>query len=415
MPKSVLVANPSADVYGSDRMMVEAARGLVADGWEVVVTASVDGPLRTVVEGAGARFVVCPSPVVRKSHLSPGGLVQLAGTVIRGVTPMSRLMRELRPDVVYVNTLSIPMWLVLATAMRVPSVNHVHEAETSVNAVARWGVQLPTRLARRVVFNSETSKAAVRLGRGRTARGARVVYNGVAGPTEVPVGRPQIDAPRLVYLGRLSPRKGVDVAVDAVAELARRGVTASLRVVGDTFPGYEWYERRLREQVDANGLASAVTFTGFVTNVWGALAESDILVVPSRAEESFGNVVIEAALAARPVVASDHSGLREAMAGVAVAQPVPPDDAPAIADAVQRLQADWTAARDRAADGVARTAAAFAPARFQQELTEVLSELVTRRPSRRRLRRPSAPFQTHHAPQLTNPRPAMPPVGSEAP
>ena len=129
MPRSVLVANPSADVYGSDRMMVEAVRGLVADGCEVVVTASVDGPLRTVVEAAGARFVVCPSPVVRKSHLSPRGLVQLAGTVVRGMTPMSRLVREVRPDVIYVNTMSIPMWLVLATAMRVPSVNHVHEAE----------------------------------------------------------------------------------------------------------------------------------------------------------------------------------------------------------------------------------------------------------------------------------------------
>src|SRR3954454_1343345 len=98
------------------------------------------------------------------------------------------------------------------------------------------------------------------------------------------------------------------------------------------------------------------------------------------------------------------------MAGVAVAQPVPPDDAPAIADAVQRLQADWPASRDRAANGVARTATAFAPARFQQELTAVLSELV----AHRRNRRPSAPSPAHHVPHLTNPRPATPPVGSEA-
>jgi glycosyltransferase involved in cell wall biosynthesis len=404
------VANPSADVYGSDRMMVEAVRGLVAHGWEVVVTASVDGPLRHLVEGAGARFVVCPSPVVRKSHLSPRGLVQLAATVLHGVTPMSRLVRELRPDVVYVNTMSIPMWLVLAAVMRVPSVNHVHEAETSVSAVARWGLQLPTRLAGRLVFNSETSKAAVNVGRGRAARRARVVYNGVAGPPEVPSGRADIDAPRLVYLGRLSPRKGVDLAVDAVAELARRGVSATLRVVGDTFPGYEWYEQDLQRQVEANGLTSAVSFAGFMPSVWPALSEADILVVPSRAEESFGNVVVEAALAARPVVASDHSGLREAMAGVAVAVPVPADDASAIADAVERLRTDWAASRRRAVEGVERTAREFAPARFQRELNEVLTGLVaggTRR-------RPERQAHTDHVHHPTNPRPATSPAGSEA-
>jgi glycosyltransferase involved in cell wall biosynthesis len=376
MTRSVLVANPSADVYGSDRMMLEAVRGLVADGWDVVVAASVDGPLASLVQEAGARFVVLPSPVVRKSHLSPGGLVRLAASVARGIAPMVNLVREVRPDVVYVNTLSIPFWLAVATVMRVPSVNHVHEAETTVNPIARVGLELPARLASRVIFNSETSLAAIRLGRGRAARGARVVYNGVAAPPAIPAPRATVDAPRLAYVGRLSPRKGVDVAIATVSELADRGVRSTLTIVGDTFPGYEWYERNLREQVEADGLGECVTFAGFVPSVWPVLADIDILLVPSRGEESFGNVVIEAALSGRPVVASNHSGLQEAMAALRAAVAVPADDPRAMADAIERVMTDWTRMSAHALEDSADIGERFAPARFQRQLVAVLDGLV---------------------------------------
>ena len=129
-------------MYGSDRMMLEAVRGLVADGWDVVVAASVDGPLASLVQEAGARCVVLPSPVVRKSHLSPGVVRagRLGGARHRtDGEPGSRGSARRRVR----NTLSIPFWLAVAAVMRVPSVNHVHEAETTVNPIARVGLELP--------------------------------------------------------------------------------------------------------------------------------------------------------------------------------------------------------------------------------------------------------------------------------
>ena len=154
-----LVANPSADLYGSDRMVLEAVRGLREAGWDVVVAATQDGPLRAEMEALGARWRLCRAPVVRKSNLRPAGLVQLAGEVVRGLPSMVRVLREVRPDVLYVNTVTIPLWLVVAKVLRVPSVIHVHEAESSVPRVARVGLALPTRLATRVICNSETSRA----------------------------------------------------------------------------------------------------------------------------------------------------------------------------------------------------------------------------------------------------------------
>ena len=93
-------------------------------------------------------------------------------------------------------------------------------------------------------------------------------------------------------------------------------------------------------------------FHGYQRNVWPFLAASDIVLVPSVLEEGFGNTAVEGTLAARPVVVSDTSGLREASAGFASALRVPPGDASALADAVDRIVRDWahdrlTAATDR--------------------------------------------------------------------
>jgi hypothetical protein len=373
--RTVLVANPSADLYGSDRMMVEAVAGLVERGWRTVVVVSRTGPLVGLLEEVGAEVSVCPAPVVRKANLTPRGMADLLRDVRRGLPVMRALLRSVRPDVVYVSTVTVPFWLLVARAARVPVAVHVHEAESSVPALARWGLAAPNLLADRVIYNSRTSE---RVGRSVPFHRdtATVVYNGVRGPSEVTPPRGQVAEPELLFVGRLSPRKGVDVAVRALALLRERGVRARLTVVGAVFPGYEWFEDELRRLVEAEGLGASVTFTGFLTDVWGALAQTDIVLVPSRSEESFGNAVIEGSLAARPVVVSDHTGLREARQGLDAAVPVPPDDPSAIADAVQRIVEEWPVYRARALADAGEAARRHSLPRYRDEVEAVLSGLV---------------------------------------
>lgn len=369
-----LVANPSADLYGSDRMLLESVRGLREQGWEVVVATSCTGPLAAALATTGARLETCPAPVVRKSSLTPRGLVSLAWATIRGVGPMIRLVRRCRPDVVYVNTLTIPLWLMVARVLRVPCAIHVHEAETSAHPLATKGLALPTRLAQKVIYNSETSRAvAGALGRGDRAV---VIPNGVALPGMVrAAARANIEQPRLLYVGRLSPRKGVDVAVEAVRVLRDRGVEASLDIVGSVFPGYEWYEDQLRAQVDSATLWTSVRFHGFQDDVWPHLEAADVVLVPSRLDESFGNTVVEAALAGRPVIVSDHTGLREASISLDSAIRVPVDDPAAVADALVTMQTDWSSTVQRAAADALRAAVMYDPQKYRSSVTKVLNEL----------------------------------------
>lgn len=369
---TILVAHPSAELYGSDRVMLESVSGLIDDGWEVVVTVPGDGPLLSALRDRGARVEICESPVLRKSVLRPLGMLRFLRTTARGALHGSALVRRERPVLVYVNTITIPLWAVLARMHRLPALTHVHEGESSASTLMRRVLALPLFLSSVLVANSRFSVGVIDSSfRALTAR-TEVVYNAVPGPpVRRPLRRELSDRVQLTYIGRLSPRKGVDVAIDAVAELRSRGVHADLDLVGSVFPGYEWYESELREQVAGADLGSRVTFHGFQPSVWELVGSGDIVVVPSRVDEPFGNTAVEAILAGRPVIASATSGLLEATAGYRTATTVTPGNADALADALQNTIASWaehadavggdtTAAEERhSVDGYRRRIAAI--------------------------------------------------------
>lgn len=379
-PRTVLVAHPSADLYGSDRVLLESVTALVDGGWCVVVTVPQDGPLVPELRRRGAEVQFCPSLVLRKALLRPAALPQFVRQVVAGVRHGAGLLLRSRPTVVYVNTLTVPLWPVLARLTGCRVLVHVHEAERSLPPAVRVLLALPVAAAQVVLVNSRFTAGVLASGAPWLRRRTRVLLNGVPGPDAVTAPRDLLQPPlRAVYVGRLSPRKGVDVAVEAVGRLRAEGFAARLDLVGEVFPGYEWYERELRAQVARLRLDEDVAFRGFVDPVWPALAEADVVVVPSRAEESFGNTAVEAVLAARPVVVSAMSGLLEASAGYACAQTVPPGDAAAVAAALRRVAEDWATWRDAAREDVAEARRRHAPAVYRAAILAEVDDLAADR------------------------------------
>jgi glycosyltransferase involved in cell wall biosynthesis len=360
---TALIAHPGAELYGSDRVMLETAAALVERGWRVVIALPSSGPLIVEAQRLGAEVMILAVPVLRKNVVRPRNLPGFLGGSVSAWRRVGRLLGRLRPDVVYVSTLTVPLWIARARSMRIPVVAHVHESERQAPGPVRAAIAVPLRLADRVLVNSSFSRDSLTEVLPSLAAQSVVVYNGVAGPPAVTAARVDLDGGlRVAYLGRLSPRKGVDVAVDAIARLIEAGIDAHLDLVGAVFTGYEWYETQLHEQVAALGLTDRVTFHGFRSDVWGTLAHADVAVVPSRLEEPFGNTAVEAVLAGRPVVVSAIGGLAEAIDGFASAIAVPADDPSALADALQRIATSWPAFR--------RTAATFAPIAAQRYSTD---------------------------------------------
>ena len=343
MTLTILATNPNPDLYGASRMLLESVRGFRAEGWQVTVTIpSAAGPLVERARGGGRRASArAPPPSLRRGDLRPLGLLRLAWHTLRSIPPGIRLLRQVRPDVVYVTTLIQPLWLVLGRVLRIRVVCHVHESESTAPPLLRRLLALPLLLAHRVVFNSRFSQSVQVAAMPRLARRCEVVHNGVAGPSTVTPPRASLDGSiRLLYVGRLSERKGVLDAVDAIVELDRLGTAEHPRHRRRRLPRVRVGRRRPpRAGPQPVGSTSACTCTGSRRTSGRTSRAADVLLVPARVDESFGNTAVEGVLAARPVIATRTGGLPEALEGMASARLVPASNPAAIAAAVAELAA----------------------------------------------------------------------------
>lgn len=335
--RRILVAHPVPGLYGADRMMLTVMQVLHDAGAEVTFVVPETGPLLPYVERAGITTRLLSFPVLRKALLRPLPLLRLAVTTPWHLYRIWRMIRLTEPDLIYVNTITLPHWLVAARLARVPAICHVREAEAGMRPALARLLLAPLRLAAVVVTNSADTGGWLSEHRPRLTDRVRVIYNGfdfgsaaAAGP-----GEPG----RLVVVGRLSPRKGQDVALEAMALLVAQGRDVRLHLVGDVFRGYEWYEDQLRADIVRLGLSTRVFLDGFCVDPTASYRAAEIVLVPSRLEP-FGNVAVEAMALGRPVVATRVGGLPEIVDDELTGLLCPPGDPVALARTVARLLDD---------------------------------------------------------------------------
>ncbi len=142
--------------------------------------------------------------------------------------------------------------------------------------------------------------------------------------------------PEIVFLGRVTPYKGLEVAIRALALLAGdHGIAATLVVIGPEDPDHGAEMRALSRDL---GVGGSVRWLGQRTPEQAAaeLARAEALIVPSLWEEPFPLVTIEGALAGVPLVAADVGGIGEGMHDGEHALLYPARDAGAAASALAR-------------------------------------------------------------------------------
>jgi glycosyltransferase involved in cell wall biosynthesis len=185
----------------------------------------------------------------------------------------------------------------------------------------RLGVQSAT-------LGAELVRAFEDSGRAHMAEGLRaklfVLPNGIS-----PVPPRQGDGDGIVYAGRLTRNKGVDVLIEAMRTLPEEKLT----IVGDGA------ERPSFEQA-ARGLTN-VTFAGRVdqSRVAGYLSAARMLVLPSR-QEGQPNILMEAMALGVPVIATRVGGVPDLVTHGETGWLLQPGDAGALAGAIRGLSAD---------------------------------------------------------------------------
>ena len=250
---------------------------------------------------------------------------------------MRRSLERFGPDVVHVHEPFAPstgLWAILTA--RVPVVATFHSGASRSRAFD-LAAPLIRRLARRLAARIAVSEAAERFAGSRLGGVFERIPNGVdvgAWSTASP-RRDLVDGPAILFCGRLDPRKGFRVAVDAFARLAAERPDLRLVVAGDG-----------PERVALDGLPvdvrTRVTTLGRMPNEELPPVHAACAVYAGCAVggESFGVVLVEAMAAGLPVVASDIPGYREVVRADVDGLLVAPGDPGALATGLGRVLDD---------------------------------------------------------------------------
>ncbi|MFN4343134.1 MAG: glycosyltransferase [Azonexus sp.] len=215
--------------------------------------------------------------------------------------------------------------------------------------------------------------ADVLKGYGLATQRLRVVHNAIdiQTPLSEPVS-PGCVAGSIVIgtVGRLNELKSVDHLIKAIARLREEGLSVYCLVVG------EGEERQNLEQLAASlGVSDVVRFAGFQAAPLGWVQAMDICVLCSS-KEGFPRVVLEAMLAAKPVVGSDVNGTRELVVNEETGLLYAYGDIPELAASLRRLVQDPGLRREMGNAGRHRVAAHYSIEAYVAGVTKVLAETL---------------------------------------
>lgn len=184
---------------------------------------------------------------------------------------------------------------------------------------------------------------------------------------------------RVIYVGALTPEKGVYTLIDALAHLralpAARGLRITLSLVGTAHPDLL---TNLQAAVAAHQLAPVVTFVGKLPTeaLPEELARHDVLVFPSIIEEGFGRVLVEAMACGLAVVSSQSGGSREIVQDRVSGLGFEPGNADQLAAALVFLATDHDAYIRLAQCGQARAQSHFDLERMIAEFDDLLQKAL---------------------------------------
>jgi glycosyltransferase involved in cell wall biosynthesis len=316
----LLFVAPTGAWSGAETVLLSLLQRLETDH-ELAVACPRAGRLADELDRAGVRRFAIPA-VELSFRLDPIRTTRGVANLGAAVAVLARTAARFGPDVIHANAVRAGLVCALAKRHGGPAlVVHVHEhLPTSWLGNAVRG--LIARSADEVVAVSGYAAAQFDSGLARPV--ARRVHNGIdltrfdpervqPAPlrSELEIG----EQPALLgVVAQITPWKGQDTAIRALAQIRRGGLDAHLAIVGEVvFAGPHVrhdnpaFLRRLHRLASELGVSDAVHFTGYRSDVPEVLAALDLVLAPSW-DEPFALTTIESMAMGTPVFAGSIGG-----------------------------------------------------------------------------------------------------------
>lgn len=324
-----------SDVFaGTERHILDLARALRDLGDSITVACPTEGVLAR--KAREARLDVLP--------IEKRGRLDLAA--------LARLYRELRQrrfDIIHAHNgrtaLLAGLAVLLSRRGRFIATQHfldpAHVSASGVKArLGRWMHRWLAASSFKIIAISEAVRAAILARRAAKPGKVSVVLNGIDDPSGKGIAsseatRASLNVPTDAFLvvtpARLAKEKGIDVLIQAMAQVVAQVPQARCVVAGE---GPE--RHALQVLIDAAGLARSVTLLGFRSDVLSVVAASNVFVLPSHAEP-FGLAILEAMALGVPAIACRSGGPVEILENERTGLLVSPGNPAELAEAILRV------------------------------------------------------------------------------
>ena len=305
-------------------------------------------PLKKVLEKENVKVVIAPVLKLYRKIFSPKNLITFLLDIKNGFLVIDELNKQYKFDFIYSNTLAVLLGILYAKKKKIKHIWHVHEIIESPKIVKKLFIKLLTINSNtEIVFNSiATQKYWSK--NSKILNKSSVIWNGletnlkIEPNTEIKEYRKQIfqansDDLIIGLVGRISRWKGQLLLLNAFNKLSKTHQNIKLAFIGAPPPNQDIFLDNLITQIKDFNLKTKVIIIPFQENIFKIWQSIDIAVVPSIEPEPFGLVAVEAMLAKKPVVASNHGGLKEIIINNHTGFLIEPNNEILLADALKIL------------------------------------------------------------------------------
>lgn len=311
---TIAVFHPSSDLYGSDRILVNALGAMPTHIHKKVYLLS-HGPLVDFLQEKteNVEVIICPNmPVIYRKIFTVKGIFIFLITWLRFFVFMRKQKKQYQFESVYVNTLSNTFILPILAALRLKRFVHVHEIVVRPKLIGKITAFLAANFANNILCVSVAVANNLKTYSKKASQKIVVIHNGIE--RIMTTEKEQSTILSFCLFGRIMPQKGQWLVVEALSKIP----IEKLKHTRFTFMGGVLYNQTsilndLESKVNQANLGHIIEFKEFAPNISDAMSEADICLVPSTILDSFPTTVLEAMSAKKLVIATNQGGAKEAV------------------------------------------------------------------------------------------------------
>ena len=343
--KKILYLHASADLYGSDYVLLSLVKDLNKDYFYPLIILPYQGKLCNELDKYDIDYRILDIPVLRRKIFTIKGIIGFIYSNIKFFVSISNIIKNKKIDIIHTNTSAIWMggfaawfyrkkhiWQVMELVEEPKVVSHLIRKIVGIFSTKVFTISLAVK----IFFVKKNKKREGKF---------EVLYHGV----DLDVYNPQENngkkirerlnlAPNCILIGmagRINSWKGHDIFAKSIP-LVIKNINPKEKIhfvmLGDSFNGQEHFEGELQELIASLKIGKELTFLGFQDNFQDWVAATDIYVLPSKLPEPNATVTIAAMTMKKPLIATSIGGTIETVIDEQTGLLIPPNDESALAE-----------------------------------------------------------------------------------